>query len=104
MEVELELSRKIAFQATTDRAGFLRKIRELKGILRTPRLYHIYKEQFNQFQQLDEQVQYEVGKYKRNYGVVDEADAKSKGGEGTRSVVLSTYRSPDGKITARSQS
>ena len=45
-----------------------------------------------------------MGKYKRNHVLVDEADAKSKGGEGTRSVVLSTYRSPDGKITARSQS
>jgi len=37
-----------------DRESFVTKIRELKAILRIPRLYNAYKEKLQSYQRLDE--------------------------------------------------
>ena len=36
-----------------DRDSFIQKIKELKAIIRTPRLYNIYKEQFDKLKILE---------------------------------------------------
>lgn len=43
VDVEIEISKKIAFQALADKEAYLTKIKELKGIIRIPRLYEEYK-------------------------------------------------------------
>lgn len=42
--IEIDVSKRIAEQSVTDRNAFIGKIRELKGIIRVPRLYEKYKD------------------------------------------------------------
>lgn len=44
MEVEIEIQAKIAEQTMADKQFYLDKIKELKGIIRVPRLYEKYKQ------------------------------------------------------------
>lgn len=50
-----------------DRIYFVSKIRELKGILRIPRLYEQYKKQFDEANRLNEITEYQLQNY--NHGV-----------------------------------
>lgn len=58
VQLELELSAKIAEQSMDDRIYFVKKIRELKGILRIPRLYEQYKKSFEEADRLNEITEY----------------------------------------------
>ena len=42
VEMELLILKRIAKEASTERTNFIRQIKEIKAILRTPRLYFIY--------------------------------------------------------------
>lgn len=55
VEIELELSRRIAAETAADKDFFQKKFKELLAILRTPRLYHIYMDKLKRYRQLEEQ-------------------------------------------------
>ena len=55
VEIELELSRRIAAETAADKDFFQKKFKELLAILRTPRLYNIYTDKLRRFRQLEEQ-------------------------------------------------
>ena len=54
MEVELDLSKKIVASSVSGREKFVEKIKELKGILKIPRLYTKYTEKLRNLVKLDE--------------------------------------------------
>ena len=63
VEIEIRLNQKIAEQSMTDRESFISKIRELKGIIRVPRLYKQYKRQLDNLNRLKEIRDAAVDKY-----------------------------------------
>jgi hypothetical protein len=54
-----------------DKGEYLKKIRELKGILRVPRLYEKYKESLNKLLKLDEQQKDVVDGYLHKNGLTE---------------------------------
>lgn len=52
--MELELSKRIAVQSMEGKEKFLNKIKELKGILKIPRLYSQYIEKIKQLEKANE--------------------------------------------------
>lgn len=52
VDVEIEISKKIANQALADKQAYLDKIKELKGIIRIPRLYEQYKQRLGELTKL----------------------------------------------------
>ena len=60
---EIELSARIAEQSMEDRIYFISKIRELKGILRIPRLYKEYKKQLEEANRLNEITEFQLENY-----------------------------------------
>jgi hypothetical protein len=55
VDIEIEITKKIAAQALADKQAYLDKIKELKGIIRIPRLYEQYKKRLGELLKLQEQ-------------------------------------------------
>tara|TARA_B110000285_G_C14944300_1_gene523556 strand:- start:322 stop:687 length:366 start_codon:yes stop_codon:yes gene_type:complete len=69
VELEIEIQAQIAEQTMRDKEQYLKKIKELKGIIRIPRLYEQYKAGWKKLMKLKEQEQYVLDGYMHNNGL-----------------------------------
>ncbi len=56
------MSKNIATRSLSDKEAYIKKIKELKGILRIPRLYNEYKSKIEYYVKLEEKKSYELNK------------------------------------------